>query len=115
MIEAVSISISVYTENIPYSALCPVKILHKYLSTRLSKFDKNSSSDSLFLMEDGEALTRLYFISHLKSILQFLGSESGAPHILFHTKYHCDPECIHSKLDYIKSAQSRIMFLAMYL
>lgn len=58
------------------SALCPVKILHKYLSTRLSKFNKNSSSDPLFLMEDGEALTRLYFISHLKSILQFLGHNS---------------------------------------
>lgn len=58
------------------SALCPVNILHKYLSTRLSKFNKKSSSDPLFLMEDGEALTRTYFISHLKSILQFLGHNS---------------------------------------
>ena len=36
-----------------------------------------SDRDPLFIMEDGEALTRSYFISHLKSILRILGYDSN--------------------------------------
>ena len=55
------------------SPLCPVYSLRNYINSRRDKFNSIIGSEPLFIMEDGKALTRSFFISHIKTLLQSLG------------------------------------------
>ncbi|CAG2204821.1 unnamed protein product [Mytilus edulis] len=55
------------------TSVCPVKSLIRYLDVRRSRFSIACNSSPLFVMENGEALTRTFFINHVRSILEIIG------------------------------------------
>ncbi|CAC5355630.1 unnamed protein product [Mytilus coruscus] len=55
------------------TSLCPVKSLIRYLAVRRSRFSIACNSSPLFVMGNGEALTRTFFINHVRSILEIIG------------------------------------------
>lgn len=55
------------------STICPVNSLKRYLKERSTKFTTTLPNEPFFQMENGQALTRSWFITHLKSVLQSLG------------------------------------------
>lgn len=58
--------------------LCPYTALQKYLARRNKLFElKVTPTEPLFLMENGQPLTRSYFILHLKNVLARLGLDTS--------------------------------------
>lgn len=64
------VTIPLYKNN---SDICPVTALNTYLAIRSSIYCK---SDALFVTEEGNPLSRQFFISHLKKLLDSLGYPS---------------------------------------
>lgn len=54
------------------SCVCPYRILTKYLHARKSLYG-NFSTDPLFMLNNGQALERQYFINCLKHVLGLCG------------------------------------------
>lgn len=57
------------------SCVCPYRILTKYLHARKSLYG-NFSTDPLFMLNNGQALERQYFINCLKHVLGLCGFNS---------------------------------------
>lgn len=53
--------------------ICPVISLERYLTLRNSIFKCSNQKDPFFIMDNGKALTRFYFINTLKKIILRLG------------------------------------------
>lgn len=71
------ITIKLYKLN-SLSILCPYRSLQCYLKMRNEKFQlQTTSTDPLFLTEEGKPLNRTYFMSHVGHILHQLGFNSN--------------------------------------
>ena len=58
------------------ASVCPVISLERYVEFRNKTFERNNDKEPFFVMENGKALTRHYFIYSLKRILTSLGHNS---------------------------------------
>ena len=58
------------------ASVCPVISLERYVEFRNKTFERNNDKEPFFVMENGKALTRHYFIYSLKRILTSLGYNS---------------------------------------
>ena len=58
------------------ASVCPVISLDRYVEFQEKTFERNNDKESFFVMENGKALTRNYFIYSLKRILTSLGYNS---------------------------------------
>jgi hypothetical protein len=56
------------------ASVCPVISLERYVEFRNKTFERNNDKEPFFVMENGKALTRHYFIYSLKRILTSLGN-----------------------------------------
>lgn len=70
------IIIQLFKNNITHK-LCPVTALQAYLARRNNKFMwRQTSSEPLFLTEDGFPLARSFFILHVKQLISRLGLDT---------------------------------------